>query len=79
MFNRFSLKPKSYKKCYEPSFWMFFFGTFSILFPETDHGACRGASRTAGYDPFRLYYDVPVWGGWRELRDPLTERRALGV
>jgi len=28
-----------------------------------------------GYDPFRLYYDVPVWGGWRELRDPLTERR----
>ncbi|CAL1159531.1 unnamed protein product [Cladocopium goreaui] len=27
------------------------------------------------YDPFRLYYDVPVWGGWRELRDPLTERR----
>eukprot|EP00435_Cladocopium_sp_Y103_P075673 s11_g62.t1 len=30
-----------------------------------------------GYDPFRLYYDVPVWGGWRELRDPLTERRTL--
>eukprot|EP00434_Breviolum_minutum_P021144 symbB.v1.2.018656.t1/scaffold1498.1/size115254/2 len=28
-----------------------------------------------GYDPFRLYYDVPVWGGWRELRDPLTQRR----
>ena len=31
----------------------------------------------SGYDPFRLYYDVPVWGGWRELRDPLTEKSAL--
>ena len=32
-----------------------------------------------GYDPFRLYYDVPVWGGWRELRDPLTQRSTLVI
>ncbi|CAJ1389518.1 unnamed protein product [Effrenium voratum] len=28
-----------------------------------------------GYDPFRLYFDVPVWGGWHELRDPISQRR----
>ncbi|CAK9113357.1 Threonine--tRNA ligase [Durusdinium trenchii] len=33
-----------------------------------------GTEANIGYDPFRLYFDVPVWGGWRELRDPITQR-----
>lgn len=34
-------------------------------------------AKTVGYDPFRLYFDVPVWGGWRELQEPITGRSCL--
>ncbi|CAE7277731.1 unnamed protein product [Symbiodinium sp. CCMP2592] len=43
--------------------------------------ALRGHSPQAtlialnGYDPHRLYYDIPVSGGWRECRDPIGGRR----
>ncbi|CAE7648530.1 unnamed protein product, partial [Symbiodinium sp. KB8] len=43
--------------------------------------ALRGRSPQAtlialnGYDPYRLYYDIPVSGGWRECRDPISGRR----
>eukprot|EP00439_Symbiodinium_sp_Y106_P013456 s907_g1.t3 len=43
--------------------------------------ALRGRSPQAtiialnGYDPHRLYYDIPVSGGWRECRDPISGRR----
>mmetsp|Transcript_48249 Transcript_48249/g.87005 ORF Transcript_48249/g.87005 Transcript_48249/m.87005 type:complete len:1361 (-) Transcript_48249:172-4254(-) len=28
-----------------------------------------------GYDPYRVYFDVPIAGSWRENRDPVGNRR----